>query len=344
MKKIQLNFHSAGTFINVIIICLAIIMGVSVVAAEEYNTASISLSLDNDGLLGTDRGYTNGLFFKFNANSTVAINDNSAVILNTVGNWLPLQADTNKGWGITAGQQIWTPTDLTSIFEGENDRPYTGFLFIEANIFEFSAEEANKYSLMLGAVGPDAFGENSQKSVHSLIGSPKPMGWGRQIKNQTVFNFSYQGQRLLTRSQGWLDNDYDVGLSTRVNIGNYQSELALGSTVRWGEALHESFAAVGTMPGNYIDPSVLSKSRSGQFYYLALEARYRFQDITIDGARPKHLFDVHTQHWQATISTGGVYYQESWGLALSVIASTPDYKEDLRKYNATASIEIFWRV
>ena len=343
MKKIQVDFHSAGTFINVIVICLAIIMGFSVVA-EEYNTGSISLSLDNDGLLGSDRGYTNGLFFKFNSNSLVDIESSSPFILNTLGRWLPLQQKTNKSWGITVGQKIWTPTDLTSPFEGENDRPYTGFLFIEANIVEFSAETANKYSLMLGAVGPDAFGENSQKSVHSLIGSPKPMGWGRQIENQTVFNFSYEGQRLLTRSDGWLDKDYDTGLSGRINVGNYQSEIALGSTMRWGESLHESFASVGVMPGHYIDPSVFSKSRSGQFYYLSLEARYRFQDITIDGARPKHLFAVHTEHWQATLSTGAVYYQESWGLALSIITSTPDYEEDLRNYNATASIEFFWRI
>lgn len=72
---------------------------------------------------------------------------------------------------------------MTCLFEGENDRPYTGCLFIKGNVFEFTAESANKYSLMLGAVGPDAFGESSQKSVHSLIGSAKPMGWGRQIEN-----------------------------------------------------------------------------------------------------------------------------------------------------------------
>lgn len=343
MKKVHLDFHSASTFINVIVICLAIIITFSVVA-EEYNTGSISLSLDNDGLLGTDRGYTNGLFFKFNSNSTLDIKEDSPFILKTIGNWLPLQQQSNKGWGVTVGQQIWTPTDLTSPFESENDRPYTGFLFIEANVFEFSPVLSNKYSLMLGAVGPDAFGENSQSSVHNLIGSPKPMGWGRQIENQTVFNFSYEGQRLLTRSASSLDKKYDIGLSGRINVGNYQSELALGTTFRWGENLDESFASVGAMPGNYIDPSVLSKSRAGQFYYLSLEARYRFQDITIDGARPKHLFDVHTKHWQSTISTGAVYYQESCGLALSVIASSPDYVEDLRNYNATASIEVFWRI
>jgi hypothetical protein len=343
MKKIHFDLHSPRTVANVIVICLAIIMGFSVVA-EEYNTASMTFSLDNDGLLGSDRGYTNGLFFKYNSISTVDIKDNSPLILKTIGNWLPLHQETNKSWGITFGQQIWTPTDLKSLFEGENDRPYTGLLFIKANITEFSSDFANKYSLMLGAVGPNAFGESSQKSVHSLIGSPKPMGWGRQIENQTVFNLSYERQQLLTRSAAWLDKDYDIGLSGRANLGNYQTEIALGSTMRWGDALHESFASVGVMPGNYIDSSVLAKSRSGQFYYVALEARYRFQDITIDGARPKPLFDVHTEHWQATISTGGVYYQESWGLAISVVTSSPDYKEDLRNYNSTASVEMFWRI
>lgn len=61
MKKIHFDFHSAGTSINVIVICLAIIMEFSV-ASQEYNVGSISLSLDNDSLLGSDRGYTNGLF------------------------------------------------------------------------------------------------------------------------------------------------------------------------------------------------------------------------------------------------------------------------------------------
>lgn len=147
MKKIHLDFHSAGTLINVVVICLAIIIGFSVVA-EEYNTGTMSLSLDNDGLLGSDRGYTNGLFFKFNSNSLVDIENRSPFLLKTVGRWLLLQQQSNKGWGITVGQQIWTPTDLTCLFEGENDRPYTGFLFIKGNVFEFTAESANKYSLM----------------------------------------------------------------------------------------------------------------------------------------------------------------------------------------------------
>ena len=342
MKNIYLDFHTVITFTHVVIINL--LTGITfTVAAQEYNTGSFTLSIDNDAFIGSDRGYTNGLFLKFNSNSVVAIEKDSPIILKAVDTYLPFDKQADKGWGLTVGQQIWTPTDLEAPFEGENDRPYTGFLFIKANIYEYSADSANKYSLMLGGVGPDALGENLQTSIHQLIGSPKPEGWGRQIENQSVFNFAYEGQKLLKRSVGF-DKFYDVGLLARVNIGNYQNEVALGSIIRWGDTLHESFASVGVIPGNYIDPSVLSKSRAGHFYYLALEGRYRINDITIDGARPEHLFDVHTEHWQTTISAGTLYYEKSWGIAFSAIATTPDYEEDLRRYNATASFEIFWRI
>ena len=347
MKNKYINILSEKTFINIAALILATMMTGSVIANEEkvneYNTSSFSISLDNDALLGTDRGYTNGVFFKYNSNTTTEINSDSPFVLNTIGNFLPLAEQSNKGWGVSIGQQIWTPVDISAPTESAHDRPYTGLLFIEGTVFEYSKDFANKYSLMLGGVGPDTLGEDSQTFVHSIIGSDQPQGWGRQIKNQTIYNLGFEGQRLLTRNSSWLNKEYDAGVSGRANLGNYQTELALGSTLRWGKSLDESFASVGSMPGHYIDTSVLSTSRSGQFYYLAVEGRYRFQDITIDGARPKHLFDVHTEHWQASISTGIVYYQASWGVALSVITSTPDYEEDLRDYNSTASVNLFWR-
>lgn len=345
MKQTHVNIHSVNTLITVVVICLAFVMSFSVIAeeyvAQEYNADTFTLSIDNDGLLGTDKDYTSGIFFKYNSKSTTNINDNSPLLLKSFGNWLPLQQESNKGWGLTVGQKIWTPEDITSTVEEEDVRPYTGFLFVEAKVFEFSAKSTNKYKLMLGVVGPDAFGEKSQTSIHSLIGSDTPQGWERQITSQTVFNLSYESQRLLTRTE---DKTHDLAFSHRINVGNFKSEIAIGSTLRWGDSLNESFGSVSSMPGNYIDTGVLSKSRKGQFYYVALEGRYRFQDITIDGARPKNLFDVHTQHLQATISTGAVYYEEKWGVALSIITSSPEYKEDLQKYNSTASLELFWRV
>ena len=121
---------------------------------------------------------------------------------------------------------------------------------------------------MLGGVGPHAFAEKSQKAVHSMIGSDKPMGWNRQIENQMVLNLSYETQRLLVRDETWDKQNYDLALTGRVNVGNFQNELAVGGIMRWGNDLHKSFASIGFTPGKYIDTSMLSTSKSGQFLYL----------------------------------------------------------------------------
>lgn len=342
MKQFQINFDLSSVTVNVIALCLAIIINFSV-TAQEYNSGSISFNIDNDGLLGSDRGYSNGIFFKYHSDSVVNLENFSPIAIQKVAKLLPLQQNTDKGWGVSLGQQIWTPDDISSKIELENDRPYAGLLFVKALVFESSDNMANKYSFMFGLVGSNALAEESQKAIHSLIGSKKPMGWQRQIENQKVYNFSYETQALLLREQVWNKQDCDVSFIGRVNIGNFQNEIAVGGAIRWGRVLNESFASVGLAPGNYIDVSVLSQSKSGQFSYLALEGRYRFDDITIDGARPEHVFNVNTQHWQSTLSSGFVFYKESWGVALSVIASSSDYKEDIRHYNATASVEVFWR-
>ena len=146
MKNKYINILSEKTFINIAALILATMMTGSVIANEEkvneYNTSSFSISLDNDALLGTDRGYTNGVFFKYNSNTTTEINSDSPFVLNTIGNFLPLAEQSNKGWGVSIGQQIWTPVDISAPTESAHDRPYTGLLFIEGTVFEYSKDFA----------------------------------------------------------------------------------------------------------------------------------------------------------------------------------------------------------
>lgn len=69
-----------------------------------------------------------------------------------------------------------------------------------------------------------------------------------------------------------------------------------------------------------------------------------FNDYTIEGARPKHLYDVDVQNLQSTIATGLVYYQESWGVALSLSVNTKSYEQDIKNHHSFASIEFIWRL
>jgi len=335
-----------GWIINQIkIACFLLIGGLLSfsLSAEDFNSGNISLSIDNDSITGTDREYSSGVYLKFNSSSEVDVNKLEPLPIKYIASILPLYDKTKKIWGVTLGQKMWTPTDIEIEEEVIRERPYSGLLFAEVHLNEYSSSTANKYHVMLGEVGPRSYAEPSQKLVHKLINSPTPQGWDQQIESKVVFTVGYEGQREIIREEDWLNHDIDMAAIGRVNISNFQSEVAVGTSLRWGTQLSDSFGAVSLQPGKIIDPNAFSTSEQGYFGYLAFEGRYRHNDYTIEGARPKHLYDVDVQNLQSTLATGLVYYQASWGVALSFALNTKNYEQDIENFNSFASIEFIWR-
>ena len=316
--------------------------------ALAYNSGSISFSIDNDGIVGTDKNYTNGIFLEYNSVSAPLLSSISPSPIYKVAKFLPMDKETQKGWSFRLGHQTWTPEDIESVEPVEDERPYAGLLYVETTAYQYSSSQTDHYAVMLGTVGPNSFAEQGQRFIHDIIGSEEPMGWDNQIENQIVFNVGYQGHRLISRSNTISSEfsleQYDFGTAGRINIGNYQSELALGSVARWGNNLKQNFGTTGFGPGKFVDISVLSSSPSGYFLFSGIEGRYRFNDITIEGDLPSEVPDTNIQHWQATGVLGGVYYQPKWGVSLSIAINTPDYKEDKHSSNSIGSLEVFWRL
>lgn len=312
--------------------------------AQEYNRASVSLGIDNDGLYGRDYGYTHGLIIKANSRTDKYIDTYMPVPVQRIASGLLLNDNSQKGWGASLGQKIWTPRDITQVDEQQNDRPYAGLLFVNTRLFEYSPILSNKYTFMLGIIGPKALAENSQEAVHRAIGSEKPQGWQQQLENKFVFNLTYERQMTLWRRYFSQNQQYDLAIAGHVNLGNFQNEVAISSTFRWGVQLEQSFASTSLTQGDFVDESVFATSRQSYFIYLTIEGRYRHDDITIEGSRPNYIYEINTQHWQSSLASGLVYYHQSWGVSLAFIASTPDYKEDIKNYNATAAFKIFYRI
>lgn len=311
---------------------------------QEYNRASVSVSVDNDDLFGRDYGYTHGLTVNTNSKTDNNIDTYIPAPMQRIATYLLLNDNSQKGWGASLGQKIWTPRNISQVDEQKNDRPYAGLLFVKMNLFEYSPILSNKYSLMLGVIGPQSLAESSQIAMHHIISATEPKGWQQQIKNQLVFSFAYERQNVIWRSESSQNRQYDLSMAWHANLGNFQNEVAFTNTVRWGAQLEQSFASTSLSQGDFVDESVLSTSRQGYFIYLTIEGRYRHDDITIEGSRPSHVYEVNTQHWQSSLASGLVYYYQSWGVSLGVIASTPDYKEDTKSYNTTATFKIFYRI
>ena len=345
ITKIRWLLGQQSAILLIIIVFTLFLLFSPDVNGATFNHPSISYTVENDGLLGTDRGYTSGLFVSLNSKASKIDNPILPQVLLSSGGKGNYSATAYRQWKLTLGQQIWTPTDISGKEPLDKDRPYAGLVFIKAKMMEQRSNVADKYSIMLGTVGPRAMAEESQTSVHNIIGSKEPVGWHQQIENELVFSFAFERQALFYRAATGDGKLHEIALGSRVQIGNYQNEIAINSTFRWGKALSKSFSAVSLNAGELIDSAMLARSEKGSFFYVSLEGRYRSQDITIDGDRPARFLNaVNIAHWQTSLASGYVTYNKSVGLGLSVMASSSDYQEDSHQYHGIVSLNLFWRI
>lgn len=278
------------------------------------HAATVSFSLDNDGALGTDRDYTSGLFLRWSSDPGVI------------------------GYSLEVGSQMWTPSDIEQTTPQPNERPYAGLVYGMGRVYHQTDYQAFKGSLMLGTIGPDSYAEDAQSIVHEIVGSPDPKGWDYQIDNEFVYQAGLEAHQLLMRSPIG-----EFSVFGRGQGGNFQSEVAVGGTYRIGFDLENTFGSTSVLPGNAVDVGLLSHSDSGMFFFATIEARYRFDDITIEGDKPAENDDIHVQHGQAAISSGVSWYSQHWGAVASVTAQSKQFEESGRDHSAYANFTLFYR-
>src|SRR5688572_23888991 len=100
--------------------------------------------------------------------------------------------------GFGFGQELYTPSFIGPSILLVNDRPYGAWL--HGSLVLRRAGMAGDIPLMdeleldLGIVGPEAFGEETQKWWHELTGYLEPKGWDNQLNTEPAI------QLYLTRS------------------------------------------------------------------------------------------------------------------------------------------------
>ncbi len=285
------------------------------VGISPFSQAGIwSFSTDNDGIVTTDKDYSSGLFLRWS------------------------EVRNQKGFGIELGSQLWTPQDIEASTPQPNERPYAGLLYLKFNGFSQSQRKTTKLNLMLGKVGPSSMASESQLFLHEIIGSPKPNGWDYQINNDNVYQFGMEEHVLLQRNR----ND-EWSVFARAQAGNFQPEASMGATYRIGFNLQNTFGANSFEKGNTIDPSLFSKSNNGMFWYISSEIRFRFKDLTLEGAMPEENYPVTPTHWQWALASGVAWYQRDWGLAFSMVIQRPSFKQAKYDNHSYGNISYFYR-
>jgi len=304
----------------------------------------VTITIENDLFAGRDGGYTNGFGFSWGSGPYNTLDaTNSPKWLQSMAKTFVVHDDNEHFYGASYSvfQGIQTPADITNPNFQPNDLPYAGILGWRGTVHSWTENRAEQFSLILGMVGPASLAEQSQKRVHKITGSDKPMGWDYQLHNEPVIALQARRSWRHEISNGDGHGVDFIGI-LEASGGNYTSYVAGTHMVRWGLNLERSHPAISVLPGRGINP--LAGTNSEEYYvFFGIQPRYVFNDIFVNGNTFRHSPSVTLKNEQLIYSTGFVWNWKNWGLLFSLAETTSTFEE--RKGNARfGSLSISYRL
>ncbi len=153
---------------------------------------------------GEDRWYTNGarLVWTWRARDSRTLLPNrasDALLRLTLGvDRSRLTAAAHHRHLIALGQNMYTPHTIKRTAPIPGDRPYAGWLYVEAASTALKGPRRDEWLISFGVIGPAALARQTQTAVHRLVKSPRPLGWANQLPNAPAIQLSYRQSRYLT--------------------------------------------------------------------------------------------------------------------------------------------------
>ncbi|HEY8613039.1 MAG TPA: lipid A deacylase LpxR family protein, partial [Roseomonas sp.] len=126
---------------------------------------TLSLTVENDLFGGSDRYYTNGLLLTWRSPS-----EDLPWALSLLDRAIDRAIEPGQlRWGLSFGQNMYTPQDTSRRSPDPRDRPYAGYLYGAASLTRSTERTQTLAEVQLGVVGPSALGEFVQNNYHDLL-------------------------------------------------------------------------------------------------------------------------------------------------------------------------------
>ena len=146
----------------------------------------------------------------------------------------------NMKYGLCFEHIGFTPTSIASDSILYNDRPFACYITLKSFAISTDTIKRMRLSSVLstGVIGPIAFGNGMQSTIHRWIDDETPHGWQHQVRNDIVINYelSHEWEILNLRNlfslatlgqirAGTLNNRAQLGLSMNLEniIRHFQS-------------------------------------------------------------------------------------------------------------------------
>ena len=242
----------------------------------------------------TDRDYTSGIRFGWMSGPTtlppwlVSVTEFPTFF----GEMEPTRTD--RRWGLSIGQNIYTPENILATNRIVGDRPYAGWLYL-AGALQYTHYRKNEkgdeiqarqdtWLFDVGIVGPSAGGEWVQNNVHNLIRVDRAAGWQHQLHDEPTFGLAFE-RRWRTAARTLFESprvEFDFVPRMSAALGNVATYASVGGQARIGRNLNVDFGAARPRPA-LAGSDAYSGAGFSWYLFAGLDAQAWARNMFLDG-------------------------------------------------------------
>ncbi len=305
--------------------------------AVAQSVRSFSLAADNDGFVfwvppgnRDDRYYTHG--FRLQVVTAWAAPGSNLLDREK----LKACGEEESRWPciltrLTLGHAIYTPAYLFDDPPAADDRPYAGWLYLEATTARVAPDALLSLGLQVGLTGTPAMAGPLHRWFHRSLGKHEPMGWEHQIPFEPAFRLGLEARRAFPL----------VALEGPLSLAVEPRAAAMAGTVRTG-----TLGGIGLVGGWGTSPTWdwSGGGRPGFHLLVRLGADGEFvlRDLFLDGRTWGDSPSAEKSLWVGRLR-GRI--QLGWGrasLEFSATHATPQFRTQEGPHTHGTLRIIFW--
>ncbi len=301
---------------------------------------------ENDLVANTDKHYTQGLklFYWHGENRHMGGLKKFMESMPTLG----LEANAMR-WGLTIGQNIYTPGDTSVPGLLINDRPYAGWLYGGLMLQRRGTvgehwQAWDHAELDLGIIGPESLAGDAQNWVHEIRGFQRALGWANQLKTEPAIQLKLSRHWLRRWDFGghW---SFDVIPHGGVALGNVSTAAHLGGTVRFGRCVpvdhgYQTIDALAVPAGGLTGRETWK--HWGVYAFAGLDGRAVAYTALLDGNLFHKSHHVDRRPVVADIKAGWSVWWKRLEATYAMVLRTEEFHGQSER-NAFGSFSVRWR-
>jgi len=246
----------------------------SAALAQPVSPTFVTFDTDNDWFMHQDRHYTAG--------SQVSFVKDIDGLPEAVRGLAPLRWSADRMVALAIGQRVYTPGNTNPKPDEPLDRPYAGWVYLQADVRTQTGAVVDHLLFDLGFVGPAAGGKQLQTFTHHIIGSGIPPGWDQQLKSEPTLLVSFERSwpgLIATGGRMQLDLSPYAG----VTLGTPYTYANAGAIARFGRNLPNDLPATQISLGTARD-GYRGAAGFGWYVWSGFDARAVGHNTFLDGS------------------------------------------------------------